>query len=232
MNEPRTIRIAMVLFPGLTQLDLTGPFEVLSASPFTEIELLWHRLEPVTAQGGLVLTPTATFGEYGAPDVLFVPGGPGVLEAMQDEALLEFVAGAAKNVRFLTSVCTGSLILAAAGLLIGKRATCHWSSIELLALMGAEPVPERVVEDGNIITGAGVTSGIDFGLTVAARLLGQDAAERIQLLLEYDPAPPFQSGSPAQASEATVTKVTEILAPIIDKRRDVAERIGREKLKL
>jgi len=232
VSETKNIRIAMVLFPGLTQLDLTGPFEVLGTSPFTEINLLWHRLEPVVAQGGLILTPTATFEEYGEADVLFVPGGPGVLEAMQDDALLAFVAGAVKNVRFLTSVCTGSLVLAAAGLLIGKRATCHWSSIELLALMGAEPVSERVVEDGNIITGAGVTSGIDFALTVAGRLLGQDAAERIQLLLEYDPAPPFQSGSPASASEATISGVTEILAPFIDKRRDVAARIGREKLKL
>jgi cyclohexyl-isocyanide hydratase len=231
-SQPKKIRIATVLFPGLTQLDLTGPFEVLNTSPFTEIDVLWHRLEPVIAQGGLVLTPTATFEDYGAADVLFVPGGPGVLEAMQDDALLAFVAAAAKNVRFLTSVCTGSLVLAAAGLLIGKRATCHWSSIELLALMGARPVSERVVEDGNIITGAGVTSGIDFGLTVAARLLGQDAAERIQLLLEYDPAPPFQSGSPARASEATVSGVTDILAPIIEKRRDLAARIGREKLGL
>ncbi len=199
-SQTKQIRIAMVLFPGLTQLDLTGPFEVLNTSPFTEIDLLWHRLEPVVAQGGQVLAPTATLEDYRAPDVLFVPGGPGVLEAMQDDALLAFVIGAAKNVQFLTSVCTGPLIFGAAGLLIGKRATCHWSSIELLALMGAEPVSERVVEDGNIITGAGVTSGIDFGLTVAARLLGQDAAERIQLLLKYDPAPPFQSGSPARAS--------------------------------
>lgn len=232
VSDQQQIRIAMVLFPGLTQLDLTGPFEVLGTSPLTEIDLLWHRLEPITAQGGLVLTPTATFEEYRAPDVLFVPGGPGVLEAMQDDALLAFVADAAKNVQFLTSVCTGSLVLAAAGLLIGKRATCHWSSIELLALMGAEPVSERVVEDGNIITGAGVTSGIDFGLTVAARLLGRSAAERIQLLLEYDPAPPFQSGSPRSASEATVSGVTEMMKGTIEKRRDTAARIGREKLKL
>jgi cyclohexyl-isocyanide hydratase len=232
MNGQQKIRIGMVLFPNLTQLDLTGPFEVLNTSPFTEIDLLWHRLEPVTAHGGLVLTPTATFAAYGPPDVLFVPGGPGVLEAMEDEALLGFIAGAAPSVRVLTSVCTGSLILAAAGLLIGKRATCHWSSLDLLSLMGARPVAERVVEDGNIITGAGVTSGIDFGLTVAARLLGRDAAERIQLLLEYDPAPPFQSGSPGAATQATVARVTEILSPMIAKRREAAGRIGREKLKL
>ena len=232
MNDQEKIRIGMVLFPYLTQLDLTGPYEVLNASPITEVDFLWHRLEPVTAQGGMVLTPTATFSDYGQPDILFVPGGPGILEAMDDEALIAFIANAAEDSKYITSVCTGSLILAAAGLLIGKRATCHWSSIDFLELMGATPVRERVVEDGNIITGAGVTSGIDFGLVVASRLLGQDAAERILLLLEYDPAPPFQSGSLANAGEATASQVKELMKDIIEKRRQVAERIGREKLNL
>ncbi len=232
MIDRKIIRIGMVLFPNLTQLDVTGPHEVLNSSPFTEVDFLSHRLEPITAQGGLILTPTATFSEYRQPDVLFVPGGPGVLEAMEDEALITFVTNAAEGAEYITAVCTGSLILAAAGLLIGKRATCHWSSIDLLELMGATPVRERVVEDGNIITGAGVTSGIDFGLVVASHLLGQDAAERIQLLLEYDPVPPFQSGSLANASEATVSGVNEFLKDIIAKRREIAERIGRERLKL
>ena len=232
MNEQSPIRIGMVLFPKLTQLDLTGPYEVLNTDPRTRIDLLWHRLEPVEAQGGLILTPSATFGDYGPPDVLFVPGGPGVLDAMDDEALLDFIRGAASHAQYVTAVCTGSLVLAAAGLLVGKRATSHWSSIHLLELMGATPVNERVVEDGKIISGGGVTSGIDFGLVLASRLLGEDTARRIQLLLEYDPAPPFESGHPDTAPAETVDAVTGLMSEVIEKRRQAAERIARERLKL
>ncbi len=232
MNGQSPIRIGMVLFPKLTQLDLTGPYEVLNASPRTRIDLLWHRLEPIEAQGGLILTPSATFEDYGRPDVLFVPGGPGVLDAMDDEPLLDFIRGTAGHARYVTAVCTGSLVLAAAGLLVGRRATCHWSSIHLLELMGATPVNERVVEDGKFISGGGVTSGIDFGLVLASRLLGEDAARRIQLLLEYDPAPPFEGGHPDPAPAETVDAVTGLMSEVIEKRRQAAERIARERLKL
>jgi cyclohexyl-isocyanide hydratase len=232
MNDQPSFRIAMVVFPGLTQLDLTGPYEILNTSPAIQVDLLWHRLEPVSAQGGLILTPTETFDTYGQPDVLFIPGGPGVLEAMEDDALIAFMVEAAKNATFITSVCTGSLLLGAAGLLVGKRATCHWNSIDLLALMGAVPVKERVVEDGNIITGAGVTSGIDFALVVAARLLGEEAAHFIQLLMEYDPAPPYQSGSVDTAPPETVERINGLMKDTLAKRRAVAEKIGREKLRL
>ena len=232
MNEQSPIRIGMVLFPKLTQLDLTGPYEVLNTDPRTRIDLLWHRLEPIEAQGGLILTPSATFGDYGRPDVLFVPGGPGVLDAMDDEALLDFIRGTADDAQYITAVCTGSLVLAAAGLLVGKRATCHWSSIHLLELMGATPVNQRVVEDGKFISGGGVTSGIDFGLVLASRLLGEDIARRIQLLLEYDPAPPFEGGHPDTAAAETVDAVTGLMSEVIEKRRQAAERIARERLKL
>ncbi len=232
MNGQPPIRIGMVLFPKLTQLDLTGPYEVLNADPRTRIDLLWHRLEPVEAQGGLILTPSAAFEAYGRPDVLFVPGGPGVLDAMDDEPLLDFIRGAAGYAQYVTAVCTGSLVLAAAGLLVGRRATCHWSSIQLLELMGATPVNARVVEDGKFISGGGVTSGIDFGLVLASRLLGEDAARRIQLLLEYDPAPPFEGGHPDTASAETVDAVTGLMSEVIEKRRQAAERIARERLKL
>ncbi len=232
MNGQSPIRIGMVLFPKLTQLDLTGPYEVLNSHPRTRIDLLWHRLEPVEAQGGLILTPSAAFADYGRPDVLFVPGGPGVLDAMDDEPLLDFLRGAAADAQYITAVCTGSLVLAAAGLLVGKRATCHWSSIHLLELMGATPVNERVVEDGKFISGGGVTSGIDFGLVLASRLLGEDTARRIQLFLEYDPAPPFDGGHPDTAPAETVDAVTGLMSEVVEKRRQAAERIARERLKL
>jgi len=226
MTEQQKIRIGMILFPGLTQLDLTGPYEVLNSSPLTEIDFVWHRLEPVQAHGGMILTPTATFDDYAAPDVLFVPGGPGVLPVMEDPAVVDFVKSSAAEAKYITAVCTGSLLLAAAGVLVGKKATCHWNSIDFLELMGAIPVKERVVEDGNIITGAGVTSGIDFGLSLAATLFGQETAEIIQLLLEYDPAPPFDKGSLHKAAPETVDKVNGMLKEVLEKRREVAARIG------
>ncbi len=228
-SEP--LRIAMVLFPNLTVLDLVGPYETLNV-PQAKIDLLWHRIEPVPAQGGLCLMPTATFADYGEADVLFVPGGAGQLPAMDDEPLIEFVRSRAAGAKYVTSVCTGSLVLAAAGLLKGKRATCHWASADQLAFMGAIPISERVVEDGNIITGGGVTSGIDFGLVLAARLWGEEAAKAIQLRLEYDPAPPFHSGTPASADPAVLAQVRARMAPLTERRIAAARRIAKERLGL
>lgn len=227
MAETAKIRIAMVLFPRLTQLDLTGPYEVLARLPETEVDLLHHDLEPVPSDRGLVLTPTATFDSYGAPDILFVPGGPGQLAAMRDEALIGFLRRAGEHAQYVTSVCTGSLLLGAAGLLVGRRATTHWSVLEQLALLGAEPVRERVVIDGNLVTGAGVSAGLDFALALAAELQGEEVAERIQLQIEYDPAPPFRSGSPATARPEILTALREAAAPLTAERAEVATAIGR-----
>lgn len=227
MSASAICRIGMVLFPRLTQLDLTGPLEVLARMPGAKIDLLWHRLEPVAADRGLILTPTATFNGYGTPDILFVPGGPGQLAAMEDAELVGFVRQAGQAARLITSVCTGALILGAAGLLVGRRATTHWTVVDQLALLGAEPVHERVVIDGNVITGAGVSAGIDFALTVVAQLHGEPLAREIQLQIEYDPQPPFDSGSVRTAAPELVERLTRGAAELIGRRRVVAERIGR-----
>ena len=230
-RQSDVLRVGMVLFPNLTSLDLIGPHDVLN-TPRCKIDLLWHRIEPVPVQGSFSILPTATFADYAAPDILFVPGGPGQLPAMDDEALIAFVAKAAKTAKYITSVCTGSLILGAAGLLKGKRATSHWASLDQLKLLGAIPVAERVVEDGNVITGAGVTSGIDFALVLTARIWGEAAAKAIQLALEYDPQPPFSSGSIKTAEPAIIATMRERMGPLLEKRVATATRIGREKLGL
>lgn len=223
------LRVGMVVFPNLTMLDLIGPHDVLN-TPRCKIDLLWHRIEPV--QGSFAIVPTATFAEYAPPDILFVPGGPGQLPAMDDESLIAFVARAGKAAKYITSVCTGSLILGAAGLLKGKRATTHWASLDQLRLLGAIPVSERVVEDGNVITGAGVSSGIDFGLVLTARIWGEAAAKTIQLAIEYDPDPPFTGGSIKSAEPDIVATMRERMAPLLEKRVATATRIGKEKLGL
>ena len=221
-----TCRIAMVLFPGLTQLDLTGPFEILARMPGAEISLVSNTLDPVRTDRGLVLTPDATYYDLPDPDILFVPGGPGQLPAMDDAALIAYLRSAGKRARLITSVCTGSLLLAAAGLLTGKKATCHWLAHDQLALLGAVPVHQRVVEDGNVITGAGVSSGIDFGLVVAEHLHGARVAQEIQLQAEYDPAPPHDSGSADKAPTEVVEALRERGAALREKRIAAATRIG------
>ena len=192
--------IGMVIFPRLTQLDMTGPYEVLARLPNTRVHLVAHAMAPVKTDRGMEIVPTTTFADCPQLDLVMVPGGPGQQDLMEDAAVLEFLRKQARGVKYLTSVCTGSLVLGAAGLLKGKRATCHWAAIDHLKPLGAIPVSERVVTDGNIITGAGVASGIDFALAVAAVLEGEEVARQIQLQIEYDPAPPFNSGSPKTAS--------------------------------
>ncbi|MDE2515668.1 MAG: DJ-1/PfpI family protein [Rhodospirillales bacterium] len=219
MNSP--IRIGCVLFPRLTQLDLTGPFEVFAKLPGAETLLLAETLAPVEAETGLAILPHVTLADCPKLDVLLVPGGPGVNTAMENTVLLDFVRTRAGEVRYLTSVCTGALVLGAAGLLAGKRATTHWSVRDLLPAFGATPMPGRVVRDGNLFTGGGVTAGIDFALTVAAELAGPAVAQAIQLQIEYSPAPPFDSGSPETAP-------TEILAAV--RARGAAMRAAREEI--
>lgn len=223
------LRVVMLLYPGLTQLDLTGPYEVLARLQDVEIELAWKKWrKPVADASGLKIMPTAAFGGLAGCDLLFVPGGPGQLELMDDVETLDFLRRMAMEARFITSVCTGSLLLGAAGLLKGYRATCHWLSLPQLALLGAEPVAERVVVDRNRITGAGVTSGIDFGLTLAAQLAGEDEARRIALAVEYDPAPPF---SPASTEPRLYDEVRGRTAAF-QARREAAARAAGERLGL
>ena len=204
-----TTHIGMLLFPRLTQLDLTGPYEVFARMPDTQVHLVSHSLEPVVSDYGLTIAPNSTFDDCPPLDVLFVPGGFGIADAIENQPTLDFLQQRAPAAKYVTSVCTGALVLGAAGLLAGYRATTHWMSLDLLPTVGAIPVAERTVIDRNRITGAGVTAGIDFGLVVAAQLFGADVARAIQLMMEYDPAPPFDSGSPRTASAALVSRITE-----------------------
>jgi cyclohexyl-isocyanide hydratase len=201
-----TTRIVALLFPAVTQLDFTGPAEVFARLPHTRVLLAWHTLDPVRTDAGWSIVPTVTLDECPPADVLFVPGGSGAFDLFGDDRALRFLREQGARARYVTSVCTGSFALAAAGLLTGYRATSHWSSVDLLAEFGATPVHERVVRDRNRITGAGITSGIDFALTLAAELHGEDVAKRVQLSLEYDPEPPFDHGSPRTADPGLVSR--------------------------
>ena len=221
-------RIGMLIFPRLTQLDMTGPYEVLARLPNTSVELIARTLDPVTTDRGMRIVPTVTYETCPPLDVVMVPGGPGQQDLMEDEAALGFLRQQAATAKYVTSVCTGSLVLAAAGLLKGKRATCHWAALEHLKPLGAIPVSERVVVDGNIVTGAGVASGIDFALQLAAILEGEAVAREIQLQIEYDPAPPFNGGSPKTALPETLAALKTRLAKLNDERRTVAARVGRK----
>ena len=205
-------QIGLLLFPNLTQLDMTGPYEVFTKFPDSDVHLVWKTLDPVKAGGGMALLPSTTFEDCPQLDLICVPGGAGMNALLNDEETLDFVRRQAAGARYVTSVCTGSLVLGAAGLLQGKRATSHWMSHAMLAAFGCEPVNARVVVDGNVITGGGVTAGIDFALTVAGELLGAEAARKIQLGMEYDPQPPYDAGSPERADPAMVAAVQEAAA--------------------
>ena len=223
-----TRRIGMLIFPRLTQLDMTGPYEVLARLPDTKVDLIAKSLDPVTTDRGMQIVPTVTYDTCPPLDIVMVPGGPGQQDLMEDETALSFLRRQAAGAKYVTSVCTGSLVLAAAGLLKGKRATCHWAAIEHLSLLGAIATKERVVVDGNIVTGAGVASGIDFALTLAAILEGEAVAREIQLQIEYDPDPPFDGGSPKTARPETIAALTARLAKLGEERRAVATRVGRK----
>jgi cyclohexyl-isocyanide hydratase len=218
------ITVGMVLFPNLTQLDLTGPYEVFARMPGAAVALIAETPAPVRSERGLTIMPTATFADAPQCDVLFVPGGIGVNPMMEHTPMLEFLRAQAARARFITSVCTGALLLGAAGLLRGYRAATHWLAMDLLPILGAEPVPERVVVDRNRITGGGITAGIDFGLVVAAQLYGRDVAEHIQLMMEYNPSPPFTSGSPATANAMLVESARAMGRSNRERRRQIAER--------
>ena len=209
MPELSPVSIAFLLFPRVTQLDLTGPAQVLSRIGNQTLNLVWKDREPVPTDAGFSILPTATFDEVRSADILCVPGGFGCVDIMEDEEALGWVRSVAAKAQWVTSVCTGSLILGAAGLLRGYRAACHWDWRDYLSLFGAEPVAERVVFDRNRVTGGGVTAGIDFALALTARVRGERHARAVQLSLEYDPAPPFDAGSPQKAGPQLIAFVEE-----------------------
>lgn len=226
-----SLQIGFILFPNLTQLDLTGPWEVFAKLPGAQCHLLAHDMQPVkSASAGLTILPTTIYAECPQLDIVCVPGGPGHLQAMEDADLLDFLRRQAPACRYVTAVCTGALVLAAAGLLKGHRATTHWMSLERLAAFGATPVPERVVMDRNRVTGGGVTAGIDFGLVLAAAVAGEAQAREIQLQIEYEPQPPY-GGSPRTAEPATVASLRGRLGgyakAMEETDRRALERLGR-----
>ena len=212
------ISVAFLLFPNVTQLDLTGPAQVLSRLGNAKIDLVWKTLDPVMTDAGFAILPTATFADIAQADILCVPGGIGVTDVMMDEAAMAWVRKLGGSARWVTSVCTGSLILGAAGLLEGYEATTHWAWHEQLALFGARPVKARTVFDRNRVTGGGVTAGIDFALALMAEIRGEDHARIVQLALEYDPAPPFDSGSPDKAGQALMSRYAERMTALAPNR--------------
>jgi len=220
---PEPMRFVALLFPNVTQLDLTGPVQLFSRLPGASIDLAWHTLDPVPTDSGFSIVPTVTFADAPPADVLMVPGGQGAFDLLEDEVALQFVRDQAAGARYVTSVCTGAFVLGAVGLLEGRRATTHWASHAMLDLVGAVPQHARVVRDGNVITGGGVTSGLDFALTVAAELYGADAARRVQLTMEYDPHPPFDAGSPDRP-EADPAQVAQARAAARASREPVVRR--------
>ena len=227
MNNEVKYHIGLVIYPGMTQLDMTGPYQVFALLPGTYVHLIWKSLEAVTSGEGLKILPSNTFDDCPQLDVICVPGGGmAQVEMMEDEQVLEFLQRQAKEAKYITSVCTGSMILAAAGLLQGYRAACHWSCREYLGMLGVEVSTERVVVDRNRITGGGVTAGIDFALVIAAQLYGEDTAKMLQLSLEYNPAPPFNTGSPETAGRAIVEQVKQFAGELLSANLAAAKRVS------
>jgi len=200
--------IGFVIFPNLTQLDFTGPLQVLNRMPNSQTHIIAKSLEPVPSDCGLSLLPTVTFADCPQLDLICIPGGAGVVQAMTDRTTVDFVRDQAAKARYVTSVCTGAFVLGMAGLLHGRRATTHWAYTDLLPRTGAIFEKGRVVWDGNVVTAGGVTSGIDFALQIVAALAGDEVAQSIQLSIEYNPAPPFASGHPDQAPAAVRQSVS------------------------
>jgi len=211
MSAP--LHIGLLIFPRVTQLDLTGPVQVFSSVPGATVHLIWKRIEPVPSDSVLTLTPTITFADCPQLDVICVPGGVGTDDMINDEEMLDFLRRQAAGAKYITSVCTGSLVLGAAGLLQGYRAATHWTAMDFLGEFGATPTKTRVCVDRNRVTGGGVTAGIDFALTLVSIMIDRRTAEAIQLRLEYNPAPPFNAGSPDTAPPEILALIKERIAP-------------------
>jgi cyclohexyl-isocyanide hydratase len=228
MSAP--LQIGMLVFPKVTQLDLTGPVQVFSSVPGAKLHLIWKRIEPVASDSVLTLTPTTTFADCPQLDVICVPGGVGTDDMVNDEEMLDFLRRQAAGAKYITSVCTGSLVLGAAGLLRGFRAATHWSAMDYLEKFGAVPTKTRVCVDRNRITGGGVTAGIDFALTLVSLLVDQTTAQAVQLRLEYNPAPPFNAGSPDTAPPEILALMKEKIAPGLARRGEAIDRAAARQL--
>src|SRR4051812_3205804 len=226
---PAPLQIGLVLFPWVTQLDFTGPLQVFSSVPGAQLHLIWKRIEPVPSDSVMMLTPTATFADCPQLDVICVPGGFGTDDMINDEEMLGFLRKQAEGAKYVTSVCTGSLVLGAAGLLRGYRAATHWTAMEYLAAFGATAAKSRVCVDRNRVTGGGVTAGIDFALTLVSLLTDRQTAQAIQLRLEFNPAPPFNAGSPDTAPPEILAFMKEKIAPAQARR---VEKINRAATRL
>lgn len=218
--------IGFVIFPNLTQLDFTGPLQVLHRLPGATTHIVAKTREPVPSDCPLTIPPTVTFADCPPLDLLCVPGGFGVDQAMEDEATIAFVRREGARAKYVTSVCTGAFILGAAGLLRGKRATTHWAYHHLLPRVGAIPVHERVVRDGNTVTGGGVTAGVDFAFTVMNEIAGPIVTQSVQLGIEYDPKPPFVAGSPARAPAEIKAAVDQRYAPRLPAFEKILDRVA------
>jgi cyclohexyl-isocyanide hydratase len=220
--------IGMIVFPGFELLDLAGPLDVFARAPDVKALTIAQTREPVLPDLAPAIAPDATFDDAPPFDVLFIPGGHGIGASFGNDKLLDFVASRAAGAQYVTSVCTGALLLGVAGLLEGRKATTHWRYLDLLKLFGATPVAKRVVEDGDLITGGGVTAGIDFGFALVARLRGVDTAKRLQLGLEYDPDPPFRAGHPSVADKADVeTYIRDTTARYDERERLIRDAVTR-----
>lgn len=225
MEQP--FRIVFILYPGLTQLDFTGPYEVLARLPGVETIIASKDGGTLTADTGLAFANLRALADIDRSDMIMVPGGSGQTDAMLDLEFMAEVKRLGESARYLTAVCTGSLILAAAGLLKGKRAGSHWAFRDLLAMLGAIPDPARVVRDGNVTTGGGVTAGIDIALSIAAEIAGEDVAKMIQLSIEYAPAPPFDAGRPETAPPEIVASVKKRFAAFMEARRNAVDQAAK-----
>jgi len=225
-----TLNIGFLIFPQVTQLDLTGPAQVLSRVPGAKVHLVWERLEPVMTDVGFSINPTTTFDACPPLDVLCVPGGFGVVQQLDNLQVMDFLQAQGAGARYVTSVCNGSLLLGAAGLIDGYRSACHWMWLHYLPRFGAEPVAERVVRDRNRVSGAGVTSGIDFAFSLASELAGDEAARMIQLGLEYDPQPPFDCGSPDKAGPERVARAKQAQAARIPAMEEYIDRAAQRRV--
>lgn len=228
MNQ---LQIGFLIYPGVMQLDVMGAYQVLAFPPNTQVHLIWKTLTPIVSNEGLTLTPAITIADCPPLDVLCVPGGGmGQIEVMKDPEILDFLQRQSKSAQYVTSVCTGSMILAAAGLLQGYKATCHWAFRDQLAMLGVDVLPQRVVIDRDRVTGAGVTSGIDFGLTLLGLLCGEEVAKITQLMMEYTPDPPFNAGTPETAGKEIVDSLVQFGKPLLDafmsQTRDTASQLN------
>jgi cyclohexyl-isocyanide hydratase len=225
MTPTAPLNIVFALFPGVTHLDFTGPHQILCRLPGAKVTVASLDGGEIEADG-LIFAHLPKLADVEACDVLVVPGGFGTTQAMANPAFLDEIRRLAWGARYITSVCTGSLVLGAAGLLKGKRAACHWAWRDQLALFGAIPDPARVARDGKIFTGGGVTAGIDFALTIAAEIAGEEVAQAIQLAVEYAPAPPFNAGRPETAPAKVLERVQKIYGHGMPERRAAAQKAG------